>query len=81
MPLQAQGWDPSVQALVVFPDVLKRLNDDITWTTKVGNAFLAQQSEVMDSVQRMRGKAEQVGKLTSTDQQKVVDKPKTARRL
>src|ERR1022692_4735818 len=40
---QQQNWDPSVQALVVFPDVLKRLNDDVSWTTNLGNAFLAQQ--------------------------------------
>ena len=78
---QAQGWDPSVQALVVFPDVLKRLSDDVTWTTRVGNAFLAQQSDVMDSVQRLRGKAEQAGKLTSTDQQKVVDKTEEGQKV
>src|SRR5579871_4656729 len=46
-----QNWDPSVQALVVFPDVLKRLNDDITWLTNLGNAFLSQQQDVMNAVQ------------------------------
>ena len=40
---QQQNWDPSVQALIVFPDVVKRLNDDVTWSTNLGNAFLAQQ--------------------------------------
>jgi hypothetical protein len=40
---QQENWDASVQALVVFPDVLKRLNDDVAWTTNLGNAFLAQQ--------------------------------------
>src|ERR1039457_1417479 len=69
---QEQNWDASVQALVVFPDVLKRLNDDVTWTTNLGNAFLAQQQDVMDAVQRMRQKAQQAGKLQSTPQQKVV---------
>ena len=49
-----QNWDPSVQALVVFPDVLMRLNYDIRWTTDLGNAFLAQQADVMSAVQRMR---------------------------
>jgi hypothetical protein len=68
---QQQNWDPSVQALVVFPDVLKRLNDDITWTSNLGNAFLAQQQDVMDAVQRMRQKAQQAGKLQSTPQQSV----------
>jgi hypothetical protein len=43
---QQQSWDASIQALVVFPDVLKRLNDDVTWTTNLGNAFLAQQQDV-----------------------------------
>ena len=60
---QQQNWDPSVQALVVFPDVMKRLNDDVTWTTNLGNAFLAQQQDVMDAVQRMRQSAQQAGKL------------------
>src|SRR3954467_11763909 len=43
----AQNWDPSVQALVMFPDVLKRLNEDVNWTTNLGDAFLNQQSDVM----------------------------------
>ncbi|HTS25278.1 MAG TPA: DUF3300 domain-containing protein [Bryobacteraceae bacterium] len=68
---QQQNWDPSVQALVVFPDVLKRLNDDITWTTNLGNAFLAQQQDVMDAVQRMRQQAQQAGKLASSPQENV----------
>ena len=67
-----QNWDPSVQALVIFPDVMKRLNDDVTWTTNLGNAFLAQQADVMDAVQRMRRKAQDAGKLASTSQQQVV---------
>jgi hypothetical protein len=69
---QQQNWDPSVQALVVFPDVLKRLNDDVSWTTNLGNAFLAQQQDVMDAVQRMRQRAQQAGKLASTPQENVV---------
>jgi hypothetical protein len=48
---------PSIQALVVFPDLVKRLNQDITWTTNLGNAFLAQQPDVMDAVQQMRQSA------------------------
>jgi len=68
---QQQNWDPSIQALVVFPDLVKRLNQDITWTTNLGNAFLAQQGAVMDAVQQMRSKAEQAGRLPSTSQQRV----------
>jgi hypothetical protein len=70
---QQQNWDASIQALVMFGDVLKRLNDDITWTTNLGNAFLAQQQDVMDAVQRMRAKAEQAGKLSTTPQANVVN--------
>jgi hypothetical protein len=68
---QQQNWDASVQALVIYPDVLKRLNDDVAWTTNLGNAFLAQQQDVMDAVQRMRQKAQQAGKLQSTPQETV----------
>jgi hypothetical protein len=69
---EAQNWDPSVQALVMFPDVLKRLNEDVTWTRNLGNAFLAQQADVMAAVQRMRVSAQQAGKLVSTPQQQVI---------
>src|SRR5262244_2324409 len=65
-----QQWDPSVQALAGLPEVVKRLADDIQWTTDLGNAFLAQQSDVMDAVQRMRKKAEDKG-LKSNEQMKV----------
>src|ERR1017187_4961911 len=75
---QQQNWDPSVQALVMFPDVLKRLNDDVTWTTNLGNAFLAQQAEVMDAVQRLRQQARQAGKLNSTPQETVTTVPDQA---
>jgi hypothetical protein len=69
-----QPWDPSVQALAAMPDVVKRLADDIQWTTDLGNAFLAQQSDVMDAVQRMRKKAQDKGNLKTTEQQKVETK-------
>lgn len=68
---QRQNWDPSVQALVAFPDVLARLNQDIRWTTDLGNAFLAQQQDVMAAVQRLRARAEANGKLKSGPQQTV----------
>src|SRR5258705_8165467 len=66
-----QTWDPSVQAMAALPDVAKRLADDIQWNTDLGNAFLAQQSDVMDAVQRMRKKAQGAGALKSNEQQKV----------
>jgi len=72
--VKKQNWEPSVQAMAALPDVVKRLADDIRWTTDLGNAFLAQQSDVMDAVQRMRKKAQEKGNLKSTEQQKVETK-------
>lgn len=72
--VQKQDWDPSIQAMAVLPDVAKRLADDIKWTTDLGNAFLAQQSDVMDAVQRMRMKAKDAGNLKSNEQMKVETK-------
>src|SRR5205823_2492680 len=69
-----QPWDPSVQALVATPDVVLRMAGNIQWTTDLGNAFLAQQSDVMDAVQRMRAKAESKGTLKTSAQQKVETK-------
>jgi hypothetical protein len=66
-----QNWDPSIQALVVFPDVLNRLSSDIRWTEDLGNAFLSQQADVMNAVQRMRAQAQAAGRLSSNAQQTV----------
>jgi hypothetical protein len=66
-----QNWDASVQSLVAFPDVVATLHQDVEWTAALGNAFLAQQSDVMDAVQRMRARARANGKLSSTPQQTV----------
>jgi hypothetical protein len=66
-----QNWDPSVQGLVAFPNVLTFLSQDMSWTTGLGNAFLAQQSDVMRAVQRLRAQAEARGTLHSTPQQAV----------
>ena len=63
-----QPWDPSVQGLVEFPDVVQRMAGNIQWTTDLGNAFLAQQSDVMDAVQRMRAKAQGTGNLKTSAQ-------------
>jgi hypothetical protein len=68
---QHQNWDPSVQALVAFPDVLARLNQDVRWTTDIGNAFLARQQDVMAAVQRLRMRAQANGKLRSGPQDNV----------
>ncbi len=72
--VQKQGWDPSIQAMAAFPDLVKQLAENIKWTADLGNAFLAQQSDVMDAVQRMRVKAKNNGNLKTTEQQKVETK-------
>jgi hypothetical protein len=61
-------WDPSVQALLPFPSVLDMMNSDMGWTTQIGEAFLAQQQDVMDSVQRQRAAAQRYGYLRSNGQ-------------
>ena len=66
-----QNWDPSVQALVAFPDACRLLANDIRWTTDLGNAFLAQQADVMGAMQRMRARARANGRLNTTPQQVV----------
>jgi hypothetical protein len=66
-----QPWDPSVQGLAAFPDVLARLAQDINWTTQLGNAFLAQQADLMQAVQHMRAEAKAKGTLHSTPQETV----------
>jgi uncharacterized membrane protein YgcG len=70
--MQKQTWDPSVKSLTAFPQVLTMMNEKLDWTQKLGDAFLAQQSDVMDAVQRLRARAKQEGNLESNEQQKVV---------
>jgi hypothetical protein len=69
--VEKQNWDPSVQAMAVFPDVVKQLAENVSWSSDLGNAFLAQEADVMDAVQRMRAKAQGAGNLKSSQQQKV----------
>lgn len=66
--LAQMSWDPSVTSLTVFPDVLYMMSANLNWTEKLGEAFLAQQQDVMDAVQRMRSRAYMNGKLQSTGQ-------------
>jgi hypothetical protein len=72
--VEKEDWDPSIQAMAALPEVVKRLADDVKWTTDLGNAFLAQQGDVMDAVQRMRVKAKDAGNLKSTEQMTVETK-------
>jgi hypothetical protein len=68
---QQQQWDPSVQALVPFPTVVAMMDRNIQWTTDLGNAFLAQQGDVVDAIQRQRQRAQAAGQLASNAQQTV----------
>ena len=69
--MQKQSWDPSVKSLAAVPQTLAMMNDQIKWTQDLGDAFLGQQGDVLDAVQRLRGRAEAAGNLKSTPQQKV----------
>ncbi|MFZ0828002.1 MAG: DUF3300 domain-containing protein [Verrucomicrobiia bacterium] len=71
--IDQQPWDPSVQALARYPSVLKWMDDNLDWTAAVGQAFLNQQQEVMESIQRLRQSASNIGNLQSTPQQQVVN--------
>ena len=73
--LKAQDWDPSVKSLCGFPDVLKQMDENLDWTQDLGDAFLAQKVELMDTIQRMRGKAYDAGNLKTTEQQVVTQQP------
>ncbi|MGC0388515.1 hypothetical protein ACVIU7_006084 [Bradyrhizobium liaoningense] len=66
-----QPWDDSVKALASTADVLAMMSDKIDWTKNLGDAFLAQQPDVMDAIQRLRTKAYDNKKLVTTKQQKV----------
>lgn len=70
--LKSQTWDPSVKSLVNFPQVLTMMSQQLEWTTKLGDAFIASQSSVMDAVQVLRFKAQAEGSLKDSEQQKVV---------
>ncbi len=75
--LEKQSWDPSVKSLVNFPQVLSMMSDKLDWTEKLGDAFLSQRSDVMQSVQRLRAKAQASGNLKTTSEQKVIVEKET----
>lgn len=70
--MQQQPWDPSVKSLTAVPQALQMMNDKLDWTQKLGDAFLAQEKDVMATVQKLRAKAQAAGNLKSTPEQKVV---------
>ena len=68
-----QEWDPSVLALINYPEVVKKMSDDISWCQDLGNAVLDQQDDVLAAIQAARGSASDAGYLQSNDQQTVVN--------
>jgi hypothetical protein len=75
-----QAWDDSVKALIATPPVLAMMNAELDWTQKLGDAVLAQQTDVMDAIQRLRLRAQDNGKLTTTPEQKVTVEQQDNRR-
>src|SRR5215469_10445756 len=69
--IDSQPWDENVKALARFPDVIKKMNDDLDWTSSLGDAFANDQKSVMNAIQVMRKKAEDAGSLKTTPEQTV----------
>jgi len=72
--LEAETWDPSVKALVTFPQILMMMDANLDWTEELGDALVAQQADVMDAIQRLRQQAAAAGTLWSNAQQRVTEK-------
>jgi Protein of unknown function (DUF3300) len=70
-------WDPSVLALLNYPEAIKKMNDDLDWTEQIGNAVIDQQSDVLDMIQQIRSEAHAGGYLKSDDKQVVVQEKET----
>src|SRR5512134_3289731 len=66
--VQNEPWDPAVKALVAFPDLLARMDESPQWLHDLGEAFVNQEVQVMDTVQGLRQRAQAAGHLSSSDQ-------------
>jgi uncharacterized membrane protein YgcG len=75
----SKNWDPTVTALTHFPPILSMMNENLEWTSKLGDAFLAQQDDVMNAVQYLRSKAQAAGNLQTMKEQTVVVEKQTIR--
>jgi len=73
---QKKGWDPSIQALLAFPQVMAKLSDDLSWMQKLGDAFLLNEARVLASIQTLRQQAEQAGSLAAMDNVDVIREQK-----
>lgn len=70
---ERENWDPSVKSLLAFPQVLARMDENLQWTQALGDAFLDQEAQVMDTVQNLRRRAQAAGNLRSDERQRVVE--------
>jgi hypothetical protein len=70
--VEHMDWDPSVMALVAFPELLSRMDEDIEWTQRLGDAFLVQEDQVVDSIQQLRARAYAQGNLKTNEHVRVV---------
>lgn len=75
--IEDRDWDPSVKSLVAFPRILQMMDEKLDWTERLGDAFLAQQTQVSETVQGLREKAYAAGNLQSNDQVHVVQQDGT----
>ena len=75
--VEKETWDPSVQSLSAFPQVLEMMSEKLEWTQQLGDAYLADQARVLATVQSLRAKAQAAGNLKSNAEQKVVVQEKT----
>lgn len=70
--VEQESWDPSVKALAHYPDTLRWLDENLEWTTQVGNAFIEQPVQVMQTIQELRATARALGNLVDTPEQRIV---------
>ena len=75
----AQNWDPSVKAMMRFPEVLKKMSDDLQWTTNLGDAIVNQPQDVANVIQLLRAEAQRAGILKTTKEQKVTTESQEGR--
>jgi Protein of unknown function (DUF3300) len=75
--LEQQDWDPSVKSMVNFPDILQMMNENLEWTEMLGDAFLAQEDQVMETIQKLREKARAQGSLRTNSELRVIPDPQT----
>ena len=75
--VEDKDWDPSVKALVAFPEILKRLSKNLDWTQKLGDAFLADEEKLLASIQALRQRAYEIGSLDKMDKMKVTKDEKS----